>query len=71
MSDWINDTVSSLAPLTTAKEACAVLRTSRRNLSRMIDDGRLTAVKARETGSSHLLIPRVAIEKYLRGLAAL
>jgi excisionase family DNA binding protein len=67
-ADWIADTVASLAPLTTASEAAAALRTSPRNLRRMIADGRICAVRAKETGSSRVLIARVEIARYLRGL---
>jgi len=69
-ADWIADAVAGLPPLSTARETAAVLRTSLRNLRRMIVDGRLHAVRARETGSSRVLIPRAAIERYLRDLEA-
>ena len=36
----------------------------------MIAVGRLKALRARESGSSRVLIPRVEIERYLRSLAA-
>lgn len=64
--DWIAETVSSLAPLATAAEASAVLRTSPRNLRRHIAAGRLQAIRAEESGSSRVLIPRVEIERFLR-----
>jgi len=67
-ADWIADTVAGLAPLTTASEAAAALRTSPRNLRRMIVDGRIHAVRAKDAGSSRVLIPRASIESYLRGL---
>jgi excisionase family DNA binding protein len=70
MSDWISDTVASLKPLTTADEAANALRTSPRTIKRMIADGRLTAVRARESGSSRVLIPRAEISRYLLGLAS-
>lgn len=66
--DWIADTVSQLQPLTTTKEAAAALRTSPRNLRRMIVDGRINAVRAQDAGSSRVLIPRTEIGRYLRGL---
>lgn len=66
--DWIADVVGQLRPMTTAEEASTVLRTSPRNLRRMIADGRLRAVRSRETGSSRVLVPRVEIERYLRSL---
>jgi excisionase family DNA binding protein len=67
-ADWISETVAQLEPLATATEAAKVLRTSPRNLRRMIVDGRIHAVRGRESGSSRVLVPRVEIERYLRGL---
>jgi excisionase family DNA binding protein len=67
-ADWIADAVGALKPLATVNEACDVLRTSSRNLRRMIATGRLKALRARESGSSRVLIPRVEIESYLRSL---
>ncbi|HEY5372947.1 MAG TPA: helix-turn-helix domain-containing protein [Polyangiaceae bacterium] len=69
-TDWITETVTGLAPLATAKETAAVLRTSTRNLRRMIGDGRIRAVRAQESGSSPVLVPRGEIERYLRGLVS-
>ena len=66
--DWISETVATLAPICTAKEAATVLRTSPRNLRRMVSLGRLEGVHAAEGGSSRLLVPRASIESYLRGL---
>lgn len=67
-TDWIADAVGTLAPLATVAETCAVLRTSTRNLRRMIATGRLKALRARESGSSRVLVPRVEIERFLRSL---
>lgn len=67
-ADWIADAVGTLKPLATVNETCAVLRTSTRNLRRMIATGRLKSVRARESGSSRVLVPRVEIEHYLRSL---
>jgi excisionase family DNA binding protein len=67
-ADWIADAVSALRPLATVNETCAVLRTSTRNLRRMIATGRLRAVRSRVGGSSRVLVPRVEIETYLRSL---
>jgi excisionase family DNA binding protein len=66
--DWISDVIGQLRPMTTAAEASTALRTSPRNLRRMIADGRLRAVRSRESGSSRVLVPRVEIERYLRSL---
>jgi excisionase family DNA binding protein len=59
---------ATLKPLATVAETCGVLRTSSRNLRRMIATGRLKAIRARERGSSRVLVPRVEIENYLRTL---
>lgn len=66
--DWIADAVGALQPLATVAETCAVLRTTSRNLRRLIAAGRIKAIKARESGPSRVLVPRVAIENYLRSL---
>lgn len=66
--DWIADAVAGLAILATASEAATALRTSQRNLRRMIADGRIRAVRQRATGSSRTLISRAEIVRYLRGL---
>lgn len=66
--DWISDVVGALRPMTTTAEASSALRTSPRNLRRMIADGRLRAVRPREAGSSRVLVPRREIERYLRSL---
>lgn len=67
-TDWIADVVAQLSPLTSAAEASNALRTSPRNLRRMIADGRLRAVRSYESGSSRVLVPRLEIERYLRSL---
>ena len=66
--DWVAEAVASLPPLVTTGEAIATLRTSKRNLYRLVAAGRLHAVRQAERGSSRLLIPRASIEKYLRSL---
>jgi excisionase family DNA binding protein len=66
--DWVSETVATLAPLATAKEAAAFLRCNTRTLRRMIADGRIKSIRGRETGSSPVLVPRGEIERYLRGL---
>lgn len=66
--DWIADVVAQLNPLTSAAEASNALRTSPRNLRRLIAAGRLRAVRAHESGSSRVLVPRLEIERYLRSL---
>jgi len=66
--DWIADAVSGLAPLVTISEAGAVLRTSVRNMRRIVSAGRLASLKQCEGGSSRVLIPRAELERYLRSL---
>jgi excisionase family DNA binding protein len=66
--DWIGEVVADLKPLATVKEAIVVLRTSRRNIYRLIAAGKIHAVRPAEEGSSPYLIPRASIEKYLRSL---
>ena len=70
MSDWIAEAVKDLPAITTAAEAAAVLRTSPRNLRRMVALGRITGVHGAEGGSSRLLVPRASLESYLRGLVS-
>ncbi len=65
---WIDEALAGLPPLLTAAEATTVLRTSRRNLHRLVMAGRIQALRATESGSSRVLIPRAALEKYLRSL---
>lgn len=68
-TDWISDTIASLPPLVTCREAANALRCSTRTIKRLNATGRLRGVRQTETGSSRLIIPRVEIERYLRGLA--
>lgn len=65
---WITEALADLPPIVTVEEAADVIRTTRRNLYRMVAAGRLHAVKAAEGGSGRLLIPRASLEKYLRRL---
>lgn len=68
--DWISETVADLPPLTTAAEAAKALRTSPRNLRRHVAAGRLKSLRAEESGSSRVLIPRSEIVRFLRSLEA-
>ncbi len=68
ISDSISEIENSLPALATANEAAKVLRTSGRNLRRMIVAGRITALRAKDSGSSRVLIPRAEIGRYLRSL---
>lgn len=67
--DWIAEVVGALPLLATANEAARALRTTPRNLRRMIAAGRITAVRSRESGSSRVLVPRAAIASYLASCA--
>jgi excisionase family DNA binding protein len=62
--DWIGDVVSGLHPLATLDETAEALRRCTRSVRRLIDSGRLAAV--RDPNSSRVLVPRKAIEAYLR-----
>jgi hypothetical protein len=72
--DWASSVVAGKPPLLTAKEAQELLRTTRRNLYRMAEAGKITTVKHGESGgrgkggSSRLLIVTASIEKHLRSL---
>jgi excisionase family DNA binding protein len=66
--DWIADVLVDLPKVLTSKEAQKALRTSQRNLYRLVKAGRIHAVRGSESGSSRLLIPRASVEAYLRGL---
>lgn len=68
--DWIAEVVRELPPLATANEAARALRTTPRNLRRMIAAGRITAVRSRESGSSRVLVPRTSIASYLATCAS-
>jgi len=67
---WIDDAVASLPPLVTVEELVTLLRTSRRQVYRLIASGRINAVKQSEGGSSRNLVPRAAVTNYLRSLRA-
>ena len=66
----INEIEAGLPALATASEAANALRTSPRNLRRLIVAGRLGAMRKRESGSSRVLIPRAEIGRYLRSLVS-
>jgi len=68
-TDWIAEVVRELPSLATAEEAARALRTSPRNLRRMIAAGRIVAVRSRDSGSSRVLVPRSAIASYLASCA--
>jgi len=64
---WVADAMTAGGMLT-VKEACDLLRKSRRTLYRLIDAGRLQAIKQGVAGSSRLLILRSSIASYLESL---
>lgn len=68
--EWIADVVATLRPLCTIDEAAELLRTSTRNLRRLIAAGRIETVRSRQGGGSRVLIPRVELGRFLRGLAS-
>jgi excisionase family DNA binding protein len=67
-TDWIAEVVSELPPICNVVEAYTVLRTTRRNIYRLVASGRLHAVRPAAGGSARLLVPRSSIETYLRRL---
>lgn len=67
-SDWVDEAVAELPPLSTVEEARALLRTSRRHFYRLVKSGKIEAVKAVEAGRSPLLIPRAEVARYLRSI---
>ena len=68
-TDWISEAIAPLPPIATEKEAATVLRASLRTVRRLIVSGRLTATRATERDRSKVLVPRAAIEAYLRAAA--
>jgi excisionase family DNA binding protein len=69
-NDWISDVTQGLPGLLLISEAAAALRMSPRSIRRMIRAGSLRAVRATESGSARVLIPRAEISRYLSSLAA-
>ena len=67
-ADWVTEALKDAPAILKSAEACAILRTGRRNLYRMVAAGRLDGVRAHDSGSSRLLIPRASLERYLRSL---
>ena len=67
-TDWIAQVVAELPPICNVVEAYTVLRTTRRNIHRLVASGRLHAVRPAAGGSARLLVPRASIEQYLRRL---
>jgi len=66
-SDCIADVMATVPPLADIGETGKALRKSKQTV-RLVRAGRLHGVRAVEAGSSPVLISRVPIEKYLRGL---
>lgn len=66
----VSPATAPIAELLTIAETARMLRMSDRNLRRLIARGRIKAMRARQTGSSRVLIPREEIERYLRSLRA-
>jgi|GEM_PF-1504368 len=67
-TDWIAELVAELPLLATTSEAAAALRTTTRNLRRLIIAGRIASVRAKDTGASRVFVPRASIAAYLRGI---
>ncbi len=60
--------MAGLPPLVTVEELVKLLRTSRRQVYRLISTGRIQTVKQSDGGSSRNLAPRTEVHKYLRSL---
>lgn len=67
-ADWITEALRDAPAILTVPEACAILRCGRRNLYRLTAAGRLQGVRAHDSGSARVLIPRASVEHYLRSL---
>jgi excisionase family DNA binding protein len=70
LPDWVLDCTSDLPGLLLIPEAANALRMHPRTIRRMIRAGVLRAVRATESGSARVLIPRAEIQRYLASLAA-
>ncbi len=66
--NWIVEALAGLPPILTTDEVCRVLRCTRRHLYRMQASGLIPGVRAKESGSSRVLVPRSSLEGYLRSL---
>ncbi|HVU00378.1 MAG TPA: helix-turn-helix domain-containing protein [Polyangiaceae bacterium] len=66
-TDWIADLVAGAPKLLTVPEAADLLRISGRTLARKIAAGAIASIGG-EPGGTKRLIPRAALEVYLRGL---
>lgn len=65
---WIAEVVAAVPPLASISETGKALRKSKQTVRRLVRTGRLHGVRAVESGSSPVLIPRASIESYLRSL---
>jgi excisionase family DNA binding protein len=67
--DLIDQTLADLPRFLLVEETAKVLRVSRRTVARYIATGRIRVLKADDSGSCRVLVPRAELERYLRGLA--
>ncbi|MDF3069190.1 MAG: Helix-turn-helix domain [Polyangiaceae bacterium] len=65
--DWADQAVAELPALCTSGEAAAFLRVSVRQLYRYLSVGKLPSLQ--HDKGSQVLIPRIALAKYLREAA--
>ncbi|HET7545169.1 MAG TPA: helix-turn-helix domain-containing protein [Polyangiaceae bacterium] len=65
---WIAEVIATVPALASIDETGKVLRKSKQTVRRLVRTGRLHGVRAVESGSSPVLIPRASIESYLRSL---
>lgn len=66
--NWVTETLAGTPAIMTVEELVSLLRVSRRQVYRLLSNGRIHAVKQAEGGSSRHLVPRSSVEKYLRSL---
>ncbi|NRA34569.1 MAG: helix-turn-helix domain-containing protein [Polyangiaceae bacterium] len=65
---WIDEALRDVPPLSTTLEAMSLLRTSRRNLYRMVARGKIRALRPERSGSSRLLFAKAELARFLRTL---
>lgn len=66
--DWVLKAIANQPPFLTTDETAELLRTTPRNVYRMIADGRIRTVRPATSGSSRHLIPKSSIADYLASL---
>lgn len=67
-SHWINEALKDLPAILRVKEVQSVLRCTSRHVYRLVETGRIHAVRARDAGSSRVLVPKTSLADYLRSI---